>query len=58
MPNVSPMLHMDQKYMWRWYAIDDQGQTAFLSPRTFFSHEKCRQDYAVAMQSFKPPGLK
>ena len=53
MPDVNPMLHMDDNYMWRWYEIDDQGQTAFLSAKAFFSLEKCRQDYDVAMRRSK-----
>ena len=57
MPDVNPMLHMDEEYMWRWYEIDDQGQTLFLSPKSFFDHEECRQDYEMAMRSSKRVSL-
>ncbi|MES2326488.1 MAG: hypothetical protein V4499_04050 [Pseudomonadota bacterium] len=49
MADVNPMLHMDKDFMWRWYEIDDRGQTSFVSPKSFFSWEDCRQDYDEAM---------
>ena len=54
MPDVNPMLHLDENFMWRWYEIDDQGHTAFLSGKAFFLREECRQDYDVAMRRSKP----
>ena len=57
MLDVNPMLHLDKMYMWRWYEIDDQGQTVFQSSKAFFNHEECRQDYVVAMRSSKRDSL-
>ena len=53
MANVNPMLHMDKVFMWRWYEIDDYGQMAFSSPKSFFSLEDCRRDYDQAMRRLK-----
>jgi hypothetical protein len=53
MPDVNPMLHLDENFMWRWYEIDDQGHTSFLSSKAFFFREDCRQDYDVAMRRSK-----
>lgn len=47
--DINPMLHMDQEFMWRWYQVDDRGQTSFSSPKSFFSLEDCRRDYDEAM---------
>ncbi len=53
MHNVNPMIHMDDEFMWRWYEIGDDGRTAFMSPRSFFSHEECRRNYDAAMKRSK-----
>ena len=53
MSNVNPIIHMDKQYMWRWYETDDLGRTSFLSAKSFFSREECRQDYVVAVQRLK-----
>lgn len=53
MPNVNPMLHMDDEFMWRWLEVDEEGQLSFLSPKAFFSREECRRDYETAMQRVK-----
>ncbi len=53
MADVNPVLHLDHDYMWRWYAVDDQGQTIFLSSKAFFSRVECRQDYELAMRRSK-----
>lgn len=49
-PGVNPMLHMDDQFMWKWYEIDDLGQTAFMSAQSFFSRKECRRDYDVAIR--------
>ena len=50
MTTVNPVLHMDLEYMWRWFEVDDSGQTLFASPKAFFSKEECRRDYNAAMR--------
>ncbi len=54
MPNVNPILHLDQEFMWRWSEVDERGETAFLSNKAFFFRDDCRQDYDQAMQRSKP----
>ena len=49
MADVNPVLHLDENFMWRWFQIDEQGQTSFASPRQFFSREDCRRDYNDVM---------
>ena len=51
---VNPILHMDKEFMWRWFEADELGNTSFLSPKSFFSRDECRQDYDVAMRRPKP----
>jgi len=53
MADVNPMLHMDENFMWRWYQIDDHGQTSFASSKFFFSREDCRRDYDAAMRRLR-----
>ena len=53
MADINPMLHMDENFMWRWYQVDDRGQTSFGSPKAFFSWEDCRRDYDEAMLRFR-----
>ena len=50
MPNVNPILHLDDEFMWRWSQVDERGKTAFLSTKPFFFREECRQDYDRVMQ--------
>lgn len=53
MTDVNPMLHMDKDFMWRWFEVDESGQTSFASPKAFFSKEECRRDYDAAMRRSK-----
>jgi hypothetical protein len=53
MTHVNPVLHMDKEFMWRWFEVDESGQTSFASPKAFFSKAECRRDYDAAMRRSK-----
>jgi hypothetical protein len=46
---VSYYLHMDEKYLWRWYCIDQHGSTVCVSNRTYFT----RHDAEYALMTFR-----
>lgn len=56
MQNVNPLIHLDRKFMWRWYEVDDCGRITCLSSKAFFLREDCRQNYdSVMLRPIRSP---
>jgi hypothetical protein len=47
-------LHMDQQYLWRWFCVDDHGNTIAKSAQAYFR----LADASKAMQRFRQSFMK
>ena len=50
---LNPIVHLDDKWMWRWHIADGQGHFVIRS-KPFFVLEDARRDYETVRQSMTP----
>ena len=48
MPNLTFWLHMNDKYMWRWFCYDDAGQLFAISAQSFFDLAEAERAMKIA----------
>lgn len=57
MSHLNFWLHMDDRYMWRWYCSDPSGTLVAISAQSFFRLADCQQAADEARAGSEPKKL-